>query len=120
MNHRDRSVGVLARRRPPSRSQALPVSAEPARTQIPPGQRRSVLGRPRSLTSEQIAAVLAWHDSRVTLKQLAASLGVSTATLVHVIKSRGAHYKQAPPEERAESMNVHRAHCTALRAANLL
>jgi hypothetical protein len=72
------------------------------------------------LTSEQIARVLAWHDSRVTLKQLAASLGVSTCTVVHVINSRGIHYKQAPPKEREASLNAHHAHCRALREANLL
>lgn len=83
-------------------------------------RRGSVLGRPRALTREQVAAILAWHDSRVTLKQLAAGLGVSTSTVVHVIQSRGAHYKQVPPEERAASLVAHRAHRRALEAANLM
>ena len=52
--------------------------------------RRSVFGRPRALTRAQIATVLAWHDSRVTLKQLAASMNVSTSTVAHAIASRGA------------------------------
>lgn len=82
--------------------------------------RRSVIGRPRALTSAQIAAILAWHDSRVTLKELAASLGVSTSTVTHVIATRGAHYKQAPPENRAENLRTHRAHRQALRNAHLL
>ena len=82
--------------------------------------RRSVFGRPRALTRAQIATVLAWHDSRVTLKQLAASMNVSTSTVAHAIASRGAHYKQAPPEERAESLRVHRAHRRALQVAGLL
>ncbi len=82
--------------------------------------RRSVFGRPRALTRAQIATVLAWHDSRVTLKQLAASMNVSTSTVAHAIASRGTHYKQAPPEERAESLRVHRAHRRALQAAGLL
>jgi hypothetical protein len=87
-----------------------PVIEQPARP-----KRRSVLGRPRALTQAQIDTILAWHDSRVTLKQLAASLGVSTSTVVHAIQSRGGHYKQAPPEEREQTLKEHRAHCQALR-----
>ena len=83
-------------------------------------KRRSVLGRPRMLTEVQIATVLAWHDSRVTMKQLADSLGVSMTTVGHVIKSRGAHYKQAPPEEREATLEAHRAYCKALRAGGWL
>jgi len=83
-------------------------------------QRRSVLGRPRALTQAKIDSILVWHDSRVTLKQFAASLGVSTSTVVHVIKSRGGHYKQAPPEERVAAMDAHRAHLKALEDAHLL
>jgi IS30 family transposase len=79
-----------------------------------------VLGRPRALTQAQIDAILDWHDSRVTLKQLAASLGVSTSTVVHVIQSRGSHYKQAPPEQREESLKESRAHRRVLRAAHWL
>lgn len=82
--------------------------------------RHSVYGRPRALTRTQIARVLAWHDSRVTFKELAASLNVSTSTLRQVIKSRGSHYKQAPPEERAAALSVHRAHVRGLQAANWL
>jgi len=81
-------------------------------------KRRSVCGRPRALTTSQIAAALAWHDSRVTLKELAVSMGVSTSTLTNAIKSRGTHYKQAPPEERVAALRVSRAHRRALRAAN--
>lgn len=92
-----------------------PVTTQPGRP-----KRRSVLGRPRSLTQVQIDAILAWHDSRVTLKQLAGSLGVSTSTVVHVIQSRGSHYKQAPPEQREESLEESRAHRRALRAAHWL
>jgi hypothetical protein len=87
-----------------------PVPEQPARP-----KRRSVLGRPRALTQAQIDTILAWHDSRVTLKQLAVSLGVSTSTVVHAIESRGSHYKQAPPEEREQSLKEHRAHCQSLR-----
>jgi hypothetical protein len=72
------------------------------------------------LTEAQIATVLVWHDSRVTLRQLAASLGVSTSTVTHIINSRGAHYKQAPPEKREETLQAHRAHRRALEAAHWL
>lgn len=82
--------------------------------------RRSVLGRPRALTAAQIATVLAWHDSRVTLKQLAASLGVSTKTVIQAINSRGMHYKQAPPEEREATLKAHRANRKVLRAGGWL
>jgi len=82
--------------------------------------RHSVYGRPRALTRTQIARVLAWHDSRVTFKELAASLNVSTSTLRQVIKSRGSHYKQAPPEERGAALSAHRAHVRGLQAANWL
>ena len=82
--------------------------------------RWSVYGRPRRLTGKQIARILAWHDSRVTLKRLSLELGVSTSTIVHVIKSRGTHFKQAAPEERVASLQVHRARRAQLRAANLL
>jgi IS30 family transposase len=82
--------------------------------------RWSVYGRPRRLTGQQIACILAWHDSRVTLKRLSVELGVSTSTIVHVIKSRGTHYKQAVPEERVASLQAHRARRAQLRAANLL
>jgi transcriptional antiterminator len=82
--------------------------------------RRSVYGRPRLLTAAQIVRILAWHDARVTLKQLSAELRVSTSTIVHVIKTRGTHYKQAAPEERLASLQAHRARRRQLRAANLL
>jgi hypothetical protein len=85
-----------------------------------PTVRHSVYGRPRALTRDQIGRVLAWHDSRVTFKELAASLGVSTSTLRQVIKSRGSHYKQAPPEERAAALIAHRVHVRGLQAANWL
>jgi len=83
-------------------------------------QRRSVFGRPRLLSQAQVDSILAWHDSRVSLKQLAESLGVSTSTVVHVITTRGSHYKQAPPEQRAAAMDAHRAHLQALEEAHLL
>jgi hypothetical protein len=102
---------------PQPKQDAVADAGLPVRSEL---LKRSVLGRPRALSDAHVAYVLAWHDSRMTLKEVAASLGVSTTTVVHVIKSRGAHYKQAPPEERAATLNAHRAHRRALRAKNWL
>jgi hypothetical protein len=107
---RGRERACRSRTKENSVKHSEPVTEQPARP-----KRKSVLGRPRALTQAQIATILVWHDSRVTLKQLAASLGVSTSTVVHVIESRGSHYKQAPPEEREQTLKEHRAHCQALR-----
>jgi transposase len=46
----------------------------------------STLGRPRALTRDQIDAVLEWHRTRKTLKQLARELNVSTTTLANLIR----------------------------------
>lgn len=103
--------------RPRSKQDAIADTGPPVRSEL---LKRSVLGRPRALSDVQVAYVLAWYDSRLSRKQVAARLGVSTATLAHVIRSRGAHFKQAPPEERAETLSAHRAHRRALRARNWL
>jgi hypothetical protein len=83
-------------------------------------RRRSVYGRPRALSSQQVATILSWADSRVTLKALAKSLGVSPETVKRIIRSRGTHFKSPPPEERAETLTAHRARRRALKEANLL
>lgn len=73
------------------------------------GSRYSSIGRPRRLTDQQVASVLAeyarylaWRALRSTVKsqrQLAKELGVSQATISLAIRSRG-QYKQRPPELR--------------------
>jgi hypothetical protein len=115
-----RLPGTARRRKGTSfpRNEVQGSSIEPAAQG--PAVRHSVYGRPRALTRAQIARLLAWHDSRVTFRELAASLGVSTSTLRQVIKSRGSHYKQAPPEERAVALNAHRIHVRGLQAGNWL
>ena len=70
---------------------------------------KSTIGRPRRLTDRQVKIILAWHIRfllwravRRTLKsqrQLARELGVSQATISHVIRL-GGHYKQISPERR--------------------
>jgi hypothetical protein len=82
--------------------------------------RRSVTGRPRALTDAQVLDVLAWHDSRMTLRQKAAELGISPGTLQNVIRTRGEHYKQPSPEQRANTLRTSRARRAELRAAGLM
>jgi hypothetical protein len=70
---------------------------------------KSTIGRPRRLTDQQIAAILAWHEQirawRVlrkafkTQRQLARELGVSPATISYVIARRG-EFKQPSPDRR--------------------
>jgi len=70
---------------------------------------KSTIGRPRALTDAQVDAILAWHTKilewkamRKTLKtqrQLARELGVSSATISHVVKCHG-RFKQPSPEKR--------------------
>jgi len=70
---------------------------------------KSTIGRPRALTDLQVAAILDWHaqilawkaarSALKTQRQLAAELGVSSATISHVVKCAG-KFKQASPEKR--------------------
>ena len=83
-------------------------------------QRRSLTGRPRALTDAQVESVLAWHDSRMTLQEKAAELGVSSATLQTIIRTRGEHYKQPSPEKRASTRRNVRARRALLGAAGLM
>ena len=59
----------------------------------------STVGRPRSLTDAQVAAILEWHRNRKSFKQFARELGVSQSTIRNCIECCG-RYKQAPPELR--------------------
>jgi transposase len=59
----------------------------------------STVGRPRSLTDAQVAAILEWHRNRKSFKQFARELGVSQSTIQNCIRSCG-RYKQASPELR--------------------
>src|SRR5581483_7446045 len=77
----------------------------------PPAKRRaapmkSTIGRPRRLTDQEVAIILAWHEQILALKalratiktqrQLACELGVAPSTIAHVIACRG-QFKQASP-----------------------
>ena len=63
---------------------------------------KSTVGRPRVVTDEKVAKILAWDDARrrlKTRKELALELGVSESAIGHVIARRG-QYKQPCPERR--------------------
>jgi len=70
---------------------------------------KSTIGRPRRLTDEQVATILAWHEQILALKALRASiktqrevaseLGVAPSTVASVVACRG-EFKQASPNER--------------------
>ena len=89
---------------------------------------KSTIGRPRSLSDEQIATILAWHEQYLTWKalrgalktqrQLASDLGVSTATISRVIACRG-QFKQPPPERRGSELLGRRRRLARLRSRGL-
>ena len=57
-------------------------------------------GRYRRVTDLQIARILAWHDHRIILRQLAREPGVCESTIGNVITSRGLHFWTESPEIR--------------------
>jgi predicted transcriptional regulator len=89
---------------------------------------KSTIGRPRALTDRQVKIILAWHVRylvwralRNTLKsqrQLARELGVSQATISHVIRVDG-EYKQVAPERRAVEIRCRRRTRARLRRQGL-
>jgi predicted transcriptional regulator len=89
----------------------------------------STIGRPRALTDRQVKIILAWHVRylvwralRQTLKtqrKLAEELGVSQATISHVIRMAG-DYKQVSPERRAVEIKWRRRTRARLRRERLL
>jgi hypothetical protein len=68
---------------------------------------KSTIGRPRSLTDEEIAVVLAWHQEVMTWRrsgaliktraELAHELGVSPSSITRVIARHG-EYKRGSPD----------------------
>jgi hypothetical protein len=71
---------------------------------------KSTIGRPRALTDRQVKIILAWHvrylfwralrGALKTQRELARELGVSQATISHVIRI-GGDYKRASLKRRA-------------------
>lgn len=90
---------------------------------------QSTLGRPRALTDRQVgiillehARLLAWKTLGASLKsqrELARELGVSQATVSHVIRILG-HYKQVSPDGRAGVIKRRTGKLARLRARGLL
>ena len=68
--------------------------------------RKSTIGRPRTLTDEQVAAILAWHDamsawkairtSIKTIRQFAKEMGVTHGAVTYVIRRQGQMKKASP------------------------
>lgn len=87
-------------------------------------KRASTVGRPRTLTDPQVAAVLAWYDAWlalkaqrakvVTLRQLAKDLGVSPGAVTSAVRRRG-QFKQSSPEFREETLRANRARLARVR-----
>jgi len=85
---------------------------------------RSTIGRPRSLTDQQVQAILNWHAQIVawkaqrktlkTLRQIARELGVSPATVSNVVKCQG-KFKQPSPEKRRGELAKRRRRFARLR-----
>ncbi|MBV6417185.1 MAG: hypothetical protein CMLOHMNK_01824 [Steroidobacteraceae bacterium] len=61
----------------------------------------STIGRPRVLTDEQVAEILAWYRSRRTLTQVARQYGVSVSTIRDVV-ARAGSYKQRDLKRSSE------------------
>jgi transposase len=69
----------------------------------------STTGRPRRLTDSQIAEIVQWYRSRLTNAEMAARYGIARGTLENIIRTNGAHYKQASPENRSAALHRQRA-----------
>lgn len=79
----------------------------------------STVGRPRTVTDAQVAAILTWHGARKSLRQFAQELGLPKTTVEYVI-SRGGQYKQPSPELRRAVVDARRARRRALAAGGWL
>lgn len=67
----------------------------------------SFMGKPRTVTDEQVAAILEWKRNQKSLKQLAAELGLKPSTVKYVIAVNG-QFKQPSPEKREQELEAHR------------
>ena len=80
----------------------------------------STTRRPRKLTDAQIAEILDWHRTRMNGIQIAARYGISTNTLKTIVRTSGAHYKQASPEKRRMALRHARTRHAELFAQHWL
>ena len=74
----------------------------------------STRGRPRTVTDEQIEAILEWHRNRKTLRVFAREIGLSEATISQVIKRNG-QYKTPSPEKREVVLSQRRQRLKQMR-----
>jgi len=90
---------------------------------------RSTVGRPRTLTDQQIGTILeeyanylAWRALRRSVKSqrdLARAMGVSPATISYAVRLRG-KYKQPSPDRRQANTNYRRRALGRLMHRHLL
>lgn len=90
---------------------------------------KSTVGRPRRVTDEDIARILAWHAEILawramgaglkTRRALAQELGISPSTVAYVISRRG-HYKQPSPEKREGELDERHHRVAQLRTRGLI
>ncbi len=81
--------------------------------------RKSIAGRPRQTSDAKVAAILDWHRTHKTMKQLARELDVSIGTIKYVIRISG-QYKQCAPEQRSAQQTLRAERIAGLRARCLL
>lgn len=67
----------------------------------------SFMGKPRTVTDEQVVAILEWKRNQKSMKQLAAELGLKLSTVKYVILVNG-QFKQPSPEKRDRELEAHR------------
>jgi len=79
----------------------------------------STRGRPRQVTDAQVEAILEWHRTHKPLRVFARQIGLSKATIWHVIKRKG-QYKQPSPEQRALVLSERRRRFRQLRQSGWL
>jgi hypothetical protein len=82
-------------------------------------ERRSTLGRPRTVTDAQVQEILAWHANRQTIDEKARQMGLTKNVIAYIIRTGGS-YKQPSPEQRATNLVNDRARRDQLIAGNWL
>jgi hypothetical protein len=80
---------------------------------------KSIFGRPRRVTDSQVAAIMDWYNSRKSLRQVAAEVGIPLTLAYDVIARRG-QYKQPSPERRQTNLSERRHRMKTLRTRGWL
>lgn len=89
---------------------------------------KSTVGRPRTLTDEQVKKVLDWYTSWLalkaqrakvpTLRQVAKELGVSFGAVLSAVRRKG-QFKQASPEHREVTLRERRVRVALVQAKRI-